>query len=342
VTRPLLTALLALAAALALTACGEREEPTAGAGAGGTPAGERLRLVLDYLPNVDHAGIYAAQGERAFENVGLDVELQTPADPAAPMRLLTSGRADLIVSYEPELLLARDKGAKVQSIGALVQVPLTSIMSLGDNPIRRPEDLRGKRIGTAGIPYQEAYLRSIAEAARVPFDEIRKVDVGFNLTPSMLSGRVDATLGAFWNIEGVELERRDRDPVILRMDRLGVPTYNELVIVAREETVRDEGPRLRRFMQALSRGHQALRRDPAAGIDPLLRANRDLKRSTQEAQVKATLPVFFPEDEERPFGWQEPVDRERYARWMADNDLISDPLIAQRAYTNEFLPGEGI
>jgi putative hydroxymethylpyrimidine transport system substrate-binding protein len=327
---------LCVIAALALTACGEREDP---APAGGQA--ERLNLMLDFFPNADHAGLYAAMDTGAFEDVKLDVEARAPADPAAPLRLLEAGRVDLAISYEPEVLLARDKGAKIIAIGALVQKPLTSIISIGKDPVRRAEDLAGKRIGTAGIPYQDAYLKAITKTAGIPEDDVRAVDVGFNLTPSMVSGRVDATLGSFWNYEGVELQRRDRSPTILKVDDLGVPTYNELVIVAREDTAKSKGDVLRRFMQGLAQGHAALREDPDSGVDPLLAANKDLDRGLQRAAVKATLPVFFPEDEEQPFGWMDEQEWLAYGRWMFENDLLTRQEDPRRALTTEFLPGEG-
>ena len=334
--RLLAAVLPAVLLALGFTACGEKEERVAG----GTP--ERVDLVLDYLPNADHAGIYAAIEEDEFEAAKLDVTPRTPSDPSAPLKLLASGRADLAISYEPELLLARAKGAELVSIGALVQKPLTSLVSLGKEPIRHPLALEGKKVGTAGIPYQDAYLKTILEQAGADPDRVKSVNVGFNLVPALLTKRVDAVLGMFWNVEGVELKRRDRDPVILRMDDIGVPTYNELIVVARAGDVRDRGPLLRRFMRALARGHQRLRDDIDTGVDALVKANPDLDRRLQRAQVSATLPVFFPQDGDRPFGFQDPREWERYAQWMADNDLLPSTQTAQRAFTNEFLPGEGI
>jgi putative hydroxymethylpyrimidine transport system substrate-binding protein len=337
VTRPVLAALCSCALLL-LAACGEREQPAA---TGGERAAEQLDLVLDYFPNADHAGLYAAIDGGAFADAKLDVKPRVPNDPAAPLRLLESGRVDLAISYEPEVLLARDRGAKVVAIGAIAQQPLTSIISLGKRAIRAPEQLKGKRVGTAGIPYQDAYLKAILDRAGVAESDVRKVDVGFNLTAAMESGRVDATLGSFWNYEGVELQRRDRDPTILKVDELGVPTYNELVVVAREEDARTRGPVLRRFLQGLARGHEQLREDPNSGIRPLLAANKDLDRGLQEAAVKATLPVFFPEDEDRPFGWMDENEWVTYAKWLFDNGLIKQQADPRKALTTEFLPGEG-
>jgi putative hydroxymethylpyrimidine transport system substrate-binding protein len=328
---------LALLIAAGLAACGERDEPTVPKG-----RAETLDLVLDYFPNADHAGIYNAIGRHEFERVGLKVKPRTPSDPSAPLKLLASGRADLVISYEPELLLARAKGAKLVSIGALVQKPLTSIMSIGAKAIREPGQLEDKKVGTSGIPYQDAYLKTIVDKAGIDPDRVHTINVGFNLVPAMLTKKVDATLGAFWNVEGVELARRDRKPRILRMEQIGVPTYDELVVVAREQDVRERGPLLRRFMRALALGHQALRSDIDGAVDELVKANPDLDRKLQQAQVKATLPVFFPADDTRPFGYQDVAAWKRYTQWMLDNGLLAEPVAANRALTNEFLPGEGI
>jgi putative hydroxymethylpyrimidine transport system substrate-binding protein len=336
-SRALPAVLAAVLIAAGLGACGERDEPTAGGG-----HSEKLDLVLDYFPNADHAGIYNAIGTGEFKKVGLAVKPRTPSDPSAPLKLLSAGRADLVISYEPELLLARAKGAKLVAIGALVQKPLTSIMSIGDKAIREPGQLEDAKIGTSGIPYQDAYLKTIVDKAGIDPDRVHTINVGFNLVPAMLTKKVDATLGAFWNVEGVELERRHRKPKILRMDEIGVPTYNELVVVAREQDVRKRGPLLRRFMRALALGHQTLRSDIDGAVDELVKANPDLDRKLQRAQVKATLPVFFPADKNRPFGYQDPAAWKRYTQWMLDNDLLANPVGANRAMTNEFLPGEGI
>jgi putative hydroxymethylpyrimidine transport system substrate-binding protein len=330
---------LALTALLIFAGCGEKAEPSATGG-----KTEKLRVMLDWYPNADHAGLYAAQASGEYERAGLDVEFVPPPDAAAPLKLVEAGRVDLAISYEPDVMLARDQGADVVAVGALVQKPLTSLMSLGDKAITDPKQLQGKTVGTAGIPYQSAYLKTILDKAGVNPDSVKEVNVGFKLTQAMLSKKVDATIGAFWNVEGVQLDQAGRNPHVLRMEDVGVPTYDELVLTAARKSLNETGgSKVRRFLQATARGYELVKADPSKGVEALLAANRDLDRKLTELSVRATVPVFFPEDSERPFGWQEPVQWAAYERWMRANGLLKPPEQGERApMTNEFLPGEGL
>ena len=157
-----LACLAALAVALSAAGCGEKEDAL------GPSGSKSLELMLDYFPNADHAGIYAAQAAGHFKQAGLDVTIRQPPDPAAPIKQVAAGRVDLAISYEPEVLRARDQGLNVVSVAAIVQTPLTSIISLPEGKVRTPADLRGKTVGTAGIDYQSAYLSTILADARVP------------------------------------------------------------------------------------------------------------------------------------------------------------------------------
>jgi putative hydroxymethylpyrimidine transport system substrate-binding protein len=330
------TRLAALALLAALVAgCGEKEDVL-------EPQGSKeLELMLDYFPNADHAGIYAAQAGGHFEAVGLDVKIRQPPDPAAPIKQVAAGRVDLAVSYEPEVLRARDQGLRVVSVGALVREPLTSIISLPRARIDRPADLEGKTVGTAGIDYQSAYLRTVLEDAGADPSRTRERNVGFSLVPALLTGKVDAILGGFWNYEGTELKLRRRKPKIIRIEDAGVPPYDELVLVANEDALERDAGKLRGFIGALSRGTNDLRRDPERAIEGLLEANPDLDPRLQRAVVKVTLPLFLPQGD-RPFGWQDPARWESFANWMRQNELLENPPDAGEALTNELLPGSGL
>jgi putative hydroxymethylpyrimidine transport system substrate-binding protein len=318
-----------------LAGCGEKEdvlEPT---------GSKQVTLMLDYFPNADHAGIYAAQAGGHFKQAGLDVEIRQPADPAAPIKQVAAGRVDLAISYEPELLRARDQGLNVVGVGAVVQKPLTSIISLPEAKIREPADLKGKTVGTAGIDYQSAYLQTILDEANVPRDSVKERNLGFGLTPALLTGKVDAVLGAFWNYEGTELKLKGKRPRIIRMEDAGVPTYNELVLVANGDALERDGDKIRAFIGALSRGVRDLREDPDGGVEGLLQANPDLDPELQRAAVKVTLPLFVA-PEGKPFGWQDPEEWDAFGAWMQEKNLLSKPPDVRSSYDNSLLPGSGL
>ena len=320
---------------LALAGCGEKEDALEPTGS------KRVELMLDYFPNADHAGIYAAQAAGYFEQAGLDVAIRQPPDPAAPIKQVAAGRVDLAISYEPEVLRARDLGLNVVSVGAIVQKPLTAIISLPEAKIRDPADLRGKTVGTAGIDYQSAYLRTILADAGVPANSVKERNVGFAFSPALITGKIDAALGAFWNYEGTELRLRGKKPRIIRVEDAGVPTYNELVLVANEDALERDASKIRAFIGAVSRGTRDLRADPDDAIDGLLEANPDLDPELQRAVVEVTLPLFFP-PAGMPFGWQSPREWDAFAAWMEDNQLLENPADPQASYDNELLPGSGL
>ena len=177
--------------------------------------------------------------------------MQTPSDPSLPLKLVEAGKVDLAISYEPELFLARNQNLPLVSIAAIVQRPLTSIISLGAKKITRVAQLRGKTVGDAGIAYQHAYLDTILAQAGVPIGSVKEINVGANLVPAMLSKRVDATLGGFWNYEAIQLTQLHKKPHVIRVDSVGVPSYDELVLVAKRATLVKKADEIRRFVQAL-------------------------------------------------------------------------------------------
>jgi putative hydroxymethylpyrimidine transport system substrate-binding protein len=334
-----LLALAAACCALALGACGEKQDVTA------APAAKPFTVMLDFFPNADHAALYAALAHGDFRAAGLDVRTQTPANPAEPLQLLAAGRVDMAISYEPELLLARDRGEKLVSVAALVQRPLTSIIALPGGHVRKVADLAGKTVGTAGIPYQSAELRTALRAAGVDPAKVREVNVGFDLVPAMLSGKVAATLGGFWNYEAIQLTQLRRHPVTIPVDQAGVPQYDELVLAVREDEARTRGQDLRAFLQALTRGEREARADPAAAAKLVLAANPSLEAKLQLASIEATLPATLPGPAHpgKPYGWQDPAAWAAFGAWMHSHGLLrDDPGAGLPPFTNEFLPGEGI
>jgi putative hydroxymethylpyrimidine transport system substrate-binding protein len=332
-------ALLSLAACL--SACGAKQD-TISAG-----ARKPFTVMLDFFPNADHAALYSAISQGDFRAAGLDVQPETPAEPAEPLKLLAAGKVDMAISYEPELLLAREEGLKLVSIAALVQRPLTSIIALPGAHVASVADLAGKRVGTAGIPYQAAELKTALQTAGVSSSKVREVNVGFNLVPAMLSGKVAATLGGFWNYEALQLQLLHKHPVTIPVDQAGVPTYDELVLVVREDEAHTRGQDLRAFLQALTRGEHEVRADPAAAASLVVKANPSLEGKLQLASIERTLPAALPIDSDpahpQPFGYQDPSAWANFGSWMLAHGLLHhDPNTALPPFTNEFLPGQGL
>ncbi len=324
-------------AALALGACGSKHDVI------GASKTKPFTVVLDFFPNADHAALYSAIHNGDFRAAGLDVQPQAPADPSAPLQLLAAGKADMAISYEPELLLARDQGLKLVSIAALVQRPLTSIIALPAAHVSKVSDLAGKTVGTAGIPYQAAELRTALQSARVDPAKVKEVNVGFNLVPAMLSGKVAATLGGFWNYEALQLQEMHKRPVTIPVDKAGVPSYNELVLVVREDEARTRGQDLRAFLQALTRGEREVRANPAAAAALVTAANPSLEPKLQLASIEQTLPAAVPGEAGKPYGWQSPTAWASFGAWMHSHGLLAhDPSAGLPPFSNEFLPGQGI
>jgi putative hydroxymethylpyrimidine transport system substrate-binding protein len=330
-------ALLAVCLTLALSACGTKQDVVS------TSAAKPFAVMLDWFPNADHAALYSAIAHGDFRAVGLAVDPVIPAESAEPLKLLAAGKVDMAISYEPELLLARDQGPKLVSIGALVQRPLTSIIALPGQHVGSVAGLAGKTVGTAGIPYQAAELRTALQSAGVNPATVKEVNVGFNLVPAMLSGKVAATLGGFWNYEAIQLELLHKHPLTIPVDKAGVPQYNELVLVVREEEAHTRGQDLRAFLQALTRGEREVRADPAAAAALVVKANPSLEPKLQLTSIERTLPAAIPTERGEPFGWQSASSWESFGSWMFAHRLLAhDPNAGLPPFTNEFLPGQGI
>jgi putative hydroxymethylpyrimidine transport system substrate-binding protein len=323
-----------MAATLGLAVgCGEKEEDPSGADA------EPFELALDFYVNPDHAGIYAALENGRFEEAGLDVTPRVPSDPAAPIKLVAAGSADLAISYEPEVLIARDQGQPVVAVAALVPSPLTSLISLPEAKIDDPADLRGKTLATAGIPYQQAFLEAILREERIDPAQVRTQNVGLGLLPAVVSGRADAMLGGFRNVEGVDLAERGLNPRVVPVDELGIPTYDELVLVANSDQVEEDPEAIRLFIAALEQGTRDAVADPEAATDAVLAAGEGLDPKLTAAEIEATLPLLMP-DSKHPYGYMNGREWQEFAEFLAAEGVIGSLPEISDVLTNDLLPGQ--
>src|SRR5215218_1183410 len=324
-------ALVVCLLALALAACGEKSEDTTG-------ESQSFSLTLDFYPNPDHAGIYMAQKLGYFDEAGLDVSIDTPSDPAAPLKQVAAGQSDLAISYEPEVALAREQGLDVVAVAALVNRPLTSLIWLQESGIKGVADLKGKTVATAGIPYQDAFLKTILARVDLEPGNVKAVNVGFGLLPALIGGSAEAMLGGFSNVEGVDLRERGKAPVVTPVDQLGVPTYDELVLVARRQSLEDDPERFRLFLAALERGTDAAVEQPGAATTAITEANPDLEPKLAAAEVKATLPLLGARVSGKPYGYMDPEEWAAFTAWMRDNELIASLPEPGELLDNGYLP----
>jgi putative hydroxymethylpyrimidine transport system substrate-binding protein len=234
---------------------------------------------------------------------------------------VAAGRADLGISYEPELFFAQQQHAPVVAVAAMVPRALNSIIARGGEGITTPADLRGKTIGVDGSDSTNAYLDAVLRHAGVDPGEVHRVTVGFNLVPALLAHRVDAVIGVYQNIEGAQLAARGVDPVVFPVDRYGVPSYDELVVVANSQRLHDDaGYRgmVARFVRALAAGTTYAKQHPSVAL-AVMRANssRDYK-SVLETSVPETLRLLDTTSLD-PAAWN------RFGRWMQSQGLLKSP-----------------
>jgi putative hydroxymethylpyrimidine transport system substrate-binding protein len=316
---------------VALGGCG------GGAGGGESSDGlQRITLTLEWYPNADHAGIYAAQAEGFFEDAGLEVEIQQPSDPTAVLQLVAAEQSDFGISYENEMTNAAARDVPVRSVMAIMQEPLDSIISLKEAGITAPEDLAGKTVGYAGQSFGSAVLDTVLREAGEDPSSVEKVNVGLDLRPALTSGRVDAVVDAFWNIEAVELAQEGFETNVIRLPEVGVPNYNELVVATSESYVEENPDIVRRFVGALVEGHRYALENPDAARDALLAANEELDPEVAEKTVGLTVPLF--ESGDGRIGYQDPEEWRAYVDWAVENGVLPEPVEVDEVMTNEFLP----
>ena len=295
---------------------------------------EPVTLTLDWYPNADHAGIYLAQSQGFFEDEGLEVEVQQPSDPAAVLQLVAAGQSEFGVSYENEMTNAAARDIPVQSVMAIMQEPLNSIISLEDSGIVEPEDLAGKRVGYAGQPFGIAAIDTVLSEAGENPSEVEKITVGLDLRPALTSGRVDAVVDAYWNIEAVELAQEGFETNVIRLPEVGVPNYNELVVATNDAYAQENPEVVRRFVDALVRGHQYALDNPEVARDALLTANEQLDPEVVDETLELTVPIF----EAERVGYQDPEEWRAYVDWAVENGVLPEPVEVDEVMTNEYLP----
>lgn len=268
-------------------------------------AADKLTLLLDWFTNPDHAPIIVAKANGYFADVGLDVELIEPADPALPPKLVAAGEGDIAISYQQTLHAQVDEGLPVARIGTLVATPLNSLIVLEDGPIETLADLKGKKIGFSVSGFEDAMLNAMLKSQGLSVEDVELINVNFALSPALMSGQVDAVIGAYRNFELTQIELEGKKGKAFYPEENGVPVFDELIFIAHREKTGDD--RFPRFLEAIEAATIFLTNHPEKAWEAFVEVYPSLDDELNRRAWFDTLPRFA----KRPAA----LDRGRYQRF---------------------------
>ena len=257
---------------------------------GPVQAADKLTVLLDWFYNPDHAPLVIAKEAGFFEKHGLDVEMIAPADASAPPRLVAAGQADIAITYQPDLMLQVKEGLPLTRIGTLIETPLNALIVLKDGPIRSLADLKGKKVGYSVASLQNAYIGAILNSVGLSEKDVEMVNVNFNLSTSLMSGQVDAVIDGYRNVELIQLGIEGKPGVAFFPEEHGVPAYDELIYVTRNDLRGD--PRMARFLAAVEDATIFLTNHPDEALAMFVKSHKELDDKLNRESFAATLPRF--------------------------------------------------
>ncbi len=274
-----------------------------------TPAAaqDRMTVVLDWFVNPDHGPIVVAEAQGYFDEAGLDVEVIAPADPSDPPKMAAAGRADLAISYQPQLHLQVAEGMPLVRVGTLVATPLNCLLVMEDGPVNEIADLEGRKIGFSVSGFEEALLSAMLGGAGLGTGDVEMINVNWSLSPALMSGQVDAVIGAFRNFELNQMEIEGIDGRCFYPEEEGVPSYDELIYVANPETM--DTDMIRRFLAATEKATQFIVNHPEESWEVFAATSAELQDELNARAWVDTIPRFAL----RP----EALDAGRYVRFEA-------------------------
>ena len=253
-------------------------------------AKDKMTLLLDWFINPDHGPIIIAKEKGYFSDQNLEIEIIAPADPSAPPKLVAAGQADLAVSYQPQLHLQLTQGLPLIRVGTLVATPLNCLLVLENGPIKTPQSLSGKKIGFSVAGVEEILLSAILEKYGVKLEDVELVNVNFSLSPSLMSGQVDAVIGAFRNFELNQMKIENVPGKCFFLEEEGVPPYDELIYVANSKNIDKE--KIRKFLKATELATQFIINNPEESWKIFASTSKELDDQLNRMAWADTIPRF--------------------------------------------------
>ena len=277
---------------------------------------EKMTVVLDWFVNPDHGPLFIALEKGFFSRQGLDVSFQVPSNPNDPPKLVAAKNADIAVSYQPQHYLHVDQGLPLVRIATLIATPLNALVVLADSDIKNLAQLKGKTVGNSIGGFETVILKVMLESHGLALDTVKLVNVNFSLSPSLFSKSTDAVVGAFRNFELNQMEIEGRPGRAFYVEEYGIPSYDELILVARRDDVK--ALKFRKFVDALEDGVQFLVNHPDESWKLFIRGRKDLDNQLNRLAWRDTLPRFAL----RP-GALDHARYQRFAKFLKKNGLIS-------------------
>ena len=297
------------------------------------PERASVKLALDWYPNANHIGLYIAQSKGYFDEEGLDVNMYTPSDPSTVLQTVGAGQDDFGMSYQPDVLLARNEDVPVVSVLGVVQHPLNSLMTLKTSGLTSPSQLKGRKVGYPGIPTNEPLLDTMLKQDGLRgLEDVEMVNIGWNISESLIGEKVDAVIGAYWTHESIHMENLGYPVNVMRMEDWGVPDYYELVLVTGESYLAENEDVVERFVRAMKRGYEEAIADAQAGVDVLVAANEGEIDEAIDRPGADLLVDLWQLPGGGGFGTQETARWDGFVQWMKDNGMIDGSLQASAAY----------
>ena len=253
-------------------------------------AQDKLTLMLDWFVNPDHGPIILAQELGYFADAGLEVEIVTPADPNDPPRMVAAGRVDLAVSYQPQLHLSRHAGLPLTRVGTLIETPLTCLVTLADGPVGSIPDLKTRKVGFAVAGVQEVMLNAMLAHHGLAPTDVEQINIGWSISPALMSGQVDAVIGAFRNFELNQLALEGREGRCFYPEAEGIPAYDELIYVA--DPARMDTGVIARFLHAIERAALHIVNQPEAAWEMFRSTDATLDTDLNRLAWADTWPRF--------------------------------------------------
>jgi putative hydroxymethylpyrimidine transport system substrate-binding protein len=322
--------------ALALSACGGDDAGTSRSTSAeaALPRPTKATLVLDFVPNAVHTGIYCAVERGYYERNNLELEIVEPTSTSDTLKLIDQDKAAFGLADGIDVGQQIDRGLDAEAIMAVVQRPLGGVITLTEAGIRSPAELEGRTVGVTGVPSDDAVLDTVVEGDGGDPGEVDRVTIGFNTVPALQGGRVDAITG-YPPADGTSLEQRGDEVRSFMLDEWGGPRYPGLVAFSTRERIERDPELMRAFVDATVRGYEDTLDDPDGCLDALFARVPELDGDLAAAQLDAYLPLF--EAGAAPYGTLRAAAVERLTRFLRGARLTRARIPPGEYATNAFV-----